>query len=85
MYATLFAVEAVSGMRGRLQGYGGWEEASHVKLTLHCSAKAIVRHTWRDICMSQLMQDATSIDRKARRKGQKSDENCGRIRIRACG
>lgn len=72
-------------MLGRLQDYGGWEDASHVKLTLHRSAKAIVRHTWRDICMSQRMQDAASIDRRVRRKSQNSIENCGTIRICACG
>jgi hypothetical protein len=52
VYATLSTVEAVSRMLGILQDCGGWEEASHVKLTLHRSAKAIMRHTWRDICMS---------------------------------
>jgi hypothetical protein len=65
------AVEAVSRMLGRLQDYSGWEEASHVRLTLHRSAKAIVRHTWRDICMSQRMQDTASINRRVRRKSQK--------------
>jgi hypothetical protein len=59
--------EAVSRVLGRLQDCGGWEEASHVNLALHRSAKAIVRHTWRDIRMSRSKQDAAFIERKVGR------------------
>ena len=56
----------------------------YVELTLHCSAKAIMRHTWLDIRVSQPAHNPASISRRFRMKVREKIEKCAKIGRSAC-